>query len=385
MKIVRLFSIVLVFSMAMLLSSTKASATYDPLSVTNNKFGIHILFPEELSKAAELVNSSGGDWGYVTIPIQASDKNVDKWQKFMDDCKRYHLIPIIRLATDGDYFSTGSWSVPNDDDIVDFANFLDSLSWPTQNRYIVVYNEPNRGDEWGGTPDASTYAQILDYAVHRFKQYDPDFFIISAGLDNGSVNQYNGQAINEFTYMQQMNDAVPGIFSEIDGLGSHSYPNPGFSAPPSALREGIDSFYYQNNIVYALTGKELPVFITETGWSVDQVPYDLQVSYYSQALENFWNEPNIVAITPFILNAGAGSFNNLSFLQNGNHTPLYDGYKNFPKVKGEPLLAKDFAVSIQNQNASIPTKTFKTNEAIKTIFEQLNKSTTTFFKWLLGA
>ncbi len=390
MKIVKVVCFAVIISTALLLFSPKvlsaqALAAYAPLSVANNKFGIHILFPEELSKAADLVNSSGGDWGYVTIPIQASDKNLDKWQKFMDDCKRYHLIPIIRLATDGDYFSTASWSEPSDNDIVDFANFLDSLSWPTQNRYIVVYNEPNRGDEWGGTPDATSYAQILDYAVHRFKQENPDFFIISAGLDNASINQLNALAIDEFTYMQQMNDAVPGIFSEIDGLGSHSYPNPGFSAPPSDFREGIDSFYYQNNLVYELTGKELPVFITETGWSSDQVPYNLQVSYYNQALNNYWNDANIVAITPFLLNAGTGSFNNLSFLQNGNQTPLYTGYKNFPKVKGAPLLAKDFAVSIQNQNLSLPTKKFKANEAIQTIFEQLNKSTTGFFKWLLKA
>ena len=40
--------------------------------------------------------------------------------------------------------------------------------------------------------------------------------------------------------MQQMNDAVPGIFSEIDGLASHSYPNPGFAAAPSDYQTGID-------------------------------------------------------------------------------------------------------------------------------------------------
>ena len=140
-------------------------AIYDPLSQKNNQFGIHILFPEELRQAADLVNSSGGDWGYVTIPIKTSDRNLDKWQEFMNDCRRYHLIPLVRLATDGDYFSQGSWSKPDDDDIIDFANFLDSLNWPTQNRYVIIYNEPNRGDEWGGTPNAAEYAEILDYAV----------------------------------------------------------------------------------------------------------------------------------------------------------------------------------------------------------------------------
>ncbi len=382
MRIVKL--LILLISFVVICSNLNvAQAIYDPHSATNNIFGIHILFPEELSKAAELINSSGGDWGYVTIPIKASDKNIDKWQKFMDDCKRYHLIPLIRLATDGDYFSQSSWSEPTNGDIVDFANFLDSLSWPTQNRYIIVYNEPNRADEWGGAPDAAEYAQILDFAVSQFKQVNKDFFIISAGLDNASVNSA-GQSINEFTYMYQMNDAVNGIFSEIDGLGSHSYPNPGFSAPPSYAREGIDSFYYQNNLIFSLTGKNLPVFITETGWSADTISYDLQANYYSQALSNYWDDTNIVAITPFVLNAGKGLFAKLSFLKNGERTSLYNAYQAFSKTKGEPLLAKDFAISIQKQNQSFPTKIFNPNETIKTVFETMNKSTKTFFKWILG-
>jgi hypothetical protein len=384
MRILKSFSLIIFIVVISCLLSTKAYATYDPHSVANNLFGIHILFPEEVSKAADLVNSSGGDWGYVTIPIKASDKNTDKWQKFMDDCKKFHLIPIVRLATDGDFFSQGSWSIPTDDDIVDFANFLNSLSWPTQNRYVVVYNEVNRADEWGGTPDATAYAGILDYAVQRFKQESSDFFIISAGLDNAAVNNANGEAINEFTYMSQMEGAVPGIFSEIDGLGSHSYPNPGFSAPPSALRVGVYSFYYQNNLVYSLTGKDLPVFITETGWSTDSVSEDTQVNYYKQTINNYWNDNNIVAITPFVFNAGV-PFEQFSFLRSGNQTGIYNAYKNLPKVKGQPLLAKDFDVSIQKQTEVIPVKKFKPNETIKTIFEGINKSTKTFFKWILKA
>src|SRR5258708_5905711 len=43
-------------------SQTKAAyAIENPLTTPNNKFGIHILFPNELSDAAQLVNSSGGD------------------------------------------------------------------------------------------------------------------------------------------------------------------------------------------------------------------------------------------------------------------------------------------------------------------------------------
>src|SRR5581483_6105137 len=125
----------------------KVHAIEDPTTFVNNRFGIHILFPSEVEGAAKLVNSSGGDWGYVTIPVQSTDRDLEKWQRFMDDCKKYHIIPIIRIAT---YPESNYWTRPTVFDPLDFANFLNSLYWPTKNRYIIVYNEPNSNLEWGG-------------------------------------------------------------------------------------------------------------------------------------------------------------------------------------------------------------------------------------------
>lgn len=161
---------------AFLLFPKSSFAAEDPFSHPNNKMGIHILFPSELQEAAKLVNSNGGDWGYVTIPIQAGDKDIKKWQEFMDQAKSLHLIPLVRLATEGDYFNTSSWRKPTEADVLDFANFLNSLNWPTKNHYIIVFNEVNRGDEWGGSPNPQEYADILSYAVTAFKSRNPDFF-----------------------------------------------------------------------------------------------------------------------------------------------------------------------------------------------------------------
>src|SRR3989344_2503379 len=108
-------------------STYPAYAVENPLGVPNNKIGIHILFPEEIDQASSLINTNGGDWGYVTIPIQAIDKNLLKWQAFMDRAKTLHVIPIIRLATEGDYFNTKVWRKPTGEDVLDFANFLSSL------------------------------------------------------------------------------------------------------------------------------------------------------------------------------------------------------------------------------------------------------------------
>jgi hypothetical protein len=382
-KIAKLFVLLILFVLTFSKSSI-VHATYDPTNTPNNKFGIHILFPAEVSDAAPLVNSGGGDWGYVTIPIQGSDRNLDKWQSFMDDCARRHLIPIIRLATTGDYFVQGSWSQPSDFDVLDFANFLNSLNWPTKNRYVVIFNEPNRGDEWGGTPDPTTYAQILDFASHIFKQTNPNFFVISAGLDNGASN-VPGQSIDELTFMQEMDDAVPGIFAEIDGLGSHSYPNPGFTATPSDYQMGIDSFVYQNDLVYQLTGKKLPVFITETGWTSDKISDATQVGYYTQAFADYWNDPEVVAVTPFVLRADSGPFVQFTFLKNGSPTAVYSAYEGMAKVKGQPQIDYVPAPTPAPQNFFLPIEKFNLKYPIDSVYKDINKSSEAFFKWLLGA
>lgn len=360
----------------------KSFAVYDPVSVDNNKYGIHILFPDEITEAANLVNSTGGDWGYVTIPIRASERNIIKWQKFMNDCKIYHIIPIIRLATEGDYFIKDSWEKPSNYYAIDFANFLNSLDWPTKNRYVVIFNETNRGDEWGGTPSASEYADILNNAVTAFKQRSDKFFIIMGGLDNASVD-INGVSENQFNYMREMNEAVPGIFERIDGLAVHAYPNPAFASPPSYLgTNSIYSFNYENDLILELTGKTLPIFITETGWSSDKVSIDTQVNYYKNAFSGVWSDKNIVAVTPFILSAGV-PFRQFSFIVDNKKTNLYLSFLQTPKVKGTPQIEPDVFQKLLPKTTDLSIKSFK-DVFTKTIFNKVNKQTRDFLKWMLN-
>lgn len=314
-----------------------AHATYDPLSQANNKVGIHILFPSELEDAARLINTNGGQWGYVTIPIQAGDRDLQKWQAFMDEAGRLKVIPLVRLATENDYFQTGNWHKPDKTDILDFANFLHSLNWPTKNEYVIVFNEPNNANEWGGQVDPADYASLLSYAVTVFKSRDPDFFIISAGLDNAAANTQ--ESMNEYDYLRVMNRAVPGIFNQIDGLGSHSYANPGFSSPPTDTSpESIDSFHYEQSLITSLGGKRLPVFITETGWSRMAINDNIIGSYFQQAFEHVWNDASIVAITPFLLHPNGAQFGEFSFLSDANApSAAYNAILSLPKIKGTPL------------------------------------------------
>src|SRR5207247_2596318 len=100
--------------------------------------------------------------------------------------------------------------------------------------------------------------------------------------------------INEYSYMRQMDAAVPGIFNQVDGLASHSYPNPAFSQPPNNTNSiGTGSFLFETQLAKSLSNKILPVFISETGWSTDSIADVLAAQYLQTTLKSIWNDPNI--------------------------------------------------------------------------------------------
>ncbi len=375
--------IVCTLSLIFLLQVTHVFAVENPLARANNKFGIHILFPTEVQQAAQLVNSNGGEWGYVVIPIQIGDLNVQKWQQFMDNCRQYKVIPIIRIATGPDAANTSNWRIPTDENILDFANFLNSLDWPIKNRYVILFNEVNRSDEFGGTVNPALYANIVNYATVVFKVINPDFYMISAGLDNAAAD--TTFSMNEYDYIRAMNQAVPGIFNKLDGIASHSYPNPGMEQPPSILNsESIASFQYERQLIETMTSKQLPVFITETGWPTDSTPDATAATYYQQAFSTIWEDPNIVTVAPFLLQADGGLFSMFSFLSITNsQTPVYTAIANMPKVKGKPTVTQKVLGEQIARAQDLPTENFShvTNDVPTT---RVSKPAKDFFKWLLG-
>ena len=56
-------------------------AIYDPLSVPNNRYGIHIVDTNDIPAVAPMLNSTGGDWGYVTMVLSDGERNRDHWQE----------------------------------------------------------------------------------------------------------------------------------------------------------------------------------------------------------------------------------------------------------------------------------------------------------------
>ncbi len=336
-----------------------ALAVSDPRSLPNNKFGIGILSPEsDTEAAASLVNSNGGDWGYVSLVIRKDERQALRWQGVFNNLNKKHLIPVVRIATA--FNKQGVWEAPGEKDAAEWASFLDELSWPVKNRYIQVYNEVNRASEWGSEVDPSGYAKELKKTIDALKSKSDNFFILNAPLDLALDN--SADSLDAELFLLQMEAAVPGIFLKIDGLASHSYPNPGFVANPGQEgRLGIRGYKWETGLLSSLIpDKTLPVFITETGWvRKSDGKYGLSETtisgFYEDAFSGVWNDPNIVCVTPFILSFPEPNFYPFSFKKNGDGEVFFDYYykvQSLAKVKGNPERQNrlsDFVVAIQDK------------------------------------
>lgn len=310
-------------------------AITDPLSVPNNKFGIHILSEHDFEKAAELVNSSGGDWGYITFVIRRDEIHQKRWQDAFDRLRELHLIPIVRVANTQ---KEGMWEKPVHEDIDDWVSFFNSLNWVTTNRYIIIGNEPNHAKEWGGSIDPAGYAEYLLEFSRQLKASNKDYFVLPAGLDASAPNGADTMDIEDF--LHKMAESKKEVFDAIDGWNSHSYPNPGFSGPVEDMgRVSIRSFQWELTVLSKLgIAKSYPIFITETGWIVSDNQSEQAIAEnYTKAFQTAWNDSHIVAITPFILNYTSEPFSEFSWLRE-DRTPrlFYDITRNLSKINGIP-------------------------------------------------
>ena len=317
---------------------------YDPRSMANNKFGIHIIDENDINAAALLLNSSGGDWGYITMVIPENERKLAKWSEIFRNLKRKHLIPIIRIASklEKDY-----WQKPDTSEIENWVDFLDNLPWPIKNRYVVIYNEPNHAKEWGNSIEPESYSDFLLAFSLRLKEKSEDFFLLPAGLDASAPN--SNSTMDETDFLRRMLNENPDIFDHIDGWTSHSYPNPNFSGSPDARGRGsIANFVWELGLIKSLgINKDLPVFITETGWAHNQeeslsnsfLSPDSVSENFLKAYKNVWNNKDIVAVTPFLLNYQSFPFANFSWrkLNSEEYYPQYETYRKIAKVKGTPI------------------------------------------------
>ena len=305
-----------------------------------NKFGIHLARPDmqELEKAEKLVNSSGGQWGYVTVVMQENERDTSLWQGFFEEMRRRRIIPIIRIATS---IKQDYWRRPLQEEAEEWADFLDSLNWVVKKRYVVLFNEPNHAAEWGGEVDPKDYAKAALSFATALKTKSKDFFIMPAGLDLAAPHKpplyYDAELfIREF--LDEV--GIENFEKFFDGWASHSYPNPAFSASVYKTgRMSVQGYSWELDLLKRLgVKKDLPVFITETGWSRGVLDESVIGSYFLYAYENIWlPDTRVIAVTPFILTYKTPPFQRFSWEKpEGGFYSFFDTVASIEKESVEP-------------------------------------------------
>lgn len=313
----------------------------EPNVEKNNKFGIHLTQsnPEDIVRAADLVNANGGKWGYVTLVIQDNDRNLSKWQDIFGIMRELRLIPIVRLATRPE---GGYWRRPTKEEVDEWVDFLNRLHWVVKDRYVILFNETNHAGEWGGVVNPESYAEVAEVYARKLKEKNRDFFVMPAGLDASAPSAAPNYE-DEYWYIKRMVEAM-GVddFNNIfSGWSSHSYPNPSFAGSPySSGRGTVRTYEWELAILKELGVKDLPVFITETGWDAGNVNRDQIAANFQAVFESVWlGDDRVVAVTPFVLNYPGEPFIRFSFLDaDGSPFPQYSAIRKMRKSAGLPVV-----------------------------------------------
>lgn len=313
----------------------------------NNKYGIHLATPDpaDIADAAALVNGGGGNWGYVVLVIQENDRDSGKWQGVFDELAEQRLIPVIRLATQPE---GANWARPEPEEADSWVSFLNSLDWHVKYKYVVLFNEPNHGTEWGGSTNPESYADVAYSFASKLKAADADFFVMLAGFDNAAPSQNPAYEDIGF-FLDRMFSRVPVSqwLPVLDGWASHSYPN-GYSGTTTTTgRRSIKAYEWElTELQKKGFTKSLPVFITETGWynTIPDISDKFRIAY-----TNVWGpDSRVVAVVPFLLNYQQSPFDIFSWKQK-NSSAYFNHYttvKQIGKTPGEPVLDTPFPFGI---------------------------------------
>jgi len=323
-----------------------------------SRFGIGLVGPGsqlDWDLAADL-DGPGGHVRVILAGITRDTTGPDpSWVDAIDAVYDRGQIPVVRLAA--------PWGSADQRDASDDAAHLDYHSLAAAYARVVeglprraglplwieVLNEPNLcyewkctagsgdggGDQLGYATTAHEYAALLrDTADALHAIGDPRIKVINAGLAPGGAAscQCGGDGytagVTSRDFLTEMKAQVPDVFDRLDGFASHACPAQGegwgFFVPYDQAGPGLHWYARELEIV----GRDLPVLITETGWTTDGGGSREQIAGWTvQAYQDVWlTDPRIVAVMPFMLRDAAWDAFGWA-APGGGHYPVYDAVR----------------------------------------------------------
>ncbi len=170
-----------------------------------------------------------------------------------------------------------------------------------------------------------------------------------AGLDAAAPNlppYFEDEAV----FLRQLPQET---FNQVDGWASHSYPLRGLVG-----RNSLSTYQWELFLLRQLgVTKSLPVFITETGWPHQEgikfrkeyLPQDKVAENFRILFNQLLYDPQVVAVTPFLLNYQSDLFDQFSW-RKPHSREFYSQYaltQQLAKTKGQPIQAQKLAINSQ--------------------------------------
>lgn len=326
---------------------------------SDNAFGIGLVSPGSASDM-QLTGELAGPGGHVKMIFpgvtRASQGPEQAWIDAVNHAYANELVPVIRVGP--------PWGDRNLRKESDDANHMDYTSLAQAYRRVVdglprdedtliwieVHNEPNLCYEWtcqagqgdmeGGSKisyqkTAAEYAAFLRDVTDAIQGLDDDHIrVINGGLAPGGVRwchcgQEGGEpGITAREFLQAMEAGAPGVFDDLDGWASHSYPASnegyGFFVPFDQAHTGLT--YYE--VELATIGRPgLPVLITETGWRTDEATRQQIADWTVQAFTDVWlPDDRVKAVMPFLLRGGSG-WTNFEWVSGSTRHPVFNAVR----------------------------------------------------------
>ena len=329
-----------------------------PDAPPDNPFGIGLVGPGNPGQW-DLASELAGPGGHVKLIFpgilpSTSGPQADQVAAVQGAWDR-DLVPVIRLGPPWGQRNIRAWS--DDAAHLDYTSLAATWAavvaglpmrdgWPL---WVEVHNEPNLCYEWecdpadgwlGSAVRAAEYAAFLRDVTSAIQALgDPRIGVINGGLaPGGAVTcECGGSGFTagetSLDFIAAMEAAEPGVFADLDGFATHSYPSSGggWGFFPAYADSGTGLWWWQQEVAAAgVAGK--PVFVTETGWTVNAGAFGSRqevADWTLLAWQNDWLPAvELEAVMPFQLQDPA--WDDFGWVESGGaHYPVFDAIRDW--------------------------------------------------------
>jgi hypothetical protein len=238
------------------LSQATASPVTSTMETLADRLGINIHFPkypnyEIDERALDSAKAAGFTWIRMDCPLSdVLEKNgthdFSHQDKLVEAVEKRGMKLIFILHGNADVANLPPTTTSA---VKAFGNYVYQAAKRYSGHNVVweIWNEPNIANFWAPSPNATRYTDLLEEAISRIREGNPDAQIITGGLMG-----------YDFSYLEGCLDSA--AFGKADAIGIHPY---SLSKP-----EDISDYTYLAN---ALIRDNLsfpgPIWATEWGYS----------------------------------------------------------------------------------------------------------------------